>query len=651
MRPNLHVNLKTANTWILIKNKKIKISEVSDKKFHPYPVDTNYLKIKIKGNVKLTAIEKIMDITLKMIQIYNFKKEEVIDSYKKIDKDFDLDLDEKKIEENTSLKSLHLRKLEPLIFTSNFARKCQKFPTLIPDDKVEEFLRNGKQVLRFPKEHTTINGVKINPRNYVSPYESHPFVGLQENKIDGAPFGFMPCCYVRDQSGDLSSPFTKYFHPEIFTAPKISKIQQKIFTSNKFANIGKYGFLPSKLVSILQTLDTSNEFMIQNFLRLGVNNSSRSFLYCVLHALSHNISSGTSEMSEPHFYNICKQEMFDYSVEEIQDYIEVFGDSTTHFLDPRKCYRFFEKKFNCRIFVFERKKNDQSIELAFPHYCHSFAESSYNSTDKVILIYQHWGGEIESTNKGGFPRCELICKSETEFTFTFLDSVVKNICKLFTMMNHNQDPITNIESFNFEICSQVLNSYGKTKIIIVKNRDFLYQFEFEANGIPPLPVPNLSSYDSSPDFTKKILLGNIGAKISRFSNAISTSTSIFKTFCLENQIERGLQQHFIWLFSKFCVDNNRDASCFAELETRLEFIKSCVKIDPFKSRGSTEIFSEFGNFVVFKNKKILQHMLSTLELYIRRNYSLVENFYKEEFADIFHSRLDFDINSDHEYII
>ena len=124
-----------------------------------------------------------------------------------------------------------------------------------------------------------------------------------------------------------------------------------------------------------------------------------------------------------------KQENWNITLEELHN------KWTTDNIDPFKFIRILEQLYDCQIFIFTRSKvvtrRDKIIEiprLAIQPHNHNSNYYRFKNTNKIILLYQHFGTQEDNTT----PYYELIFSTthnneKTKYTFNFLDTISINI--------------------------------------------------------------------------------------------------------------------------------------------------------------------------------------------------------------------------------
>jgi hypothetical protein len=186
---------------------------------------------------------------------------------------------------------------------------------------------------------------------------------------------------------------------------------------------------------------------------------------------------------------ICKQELYDKSVEEIkQDF-----NNINYFLDPALYYRVLEKFFGINIFSFTMKSQgfaDDALEIPRSkiYHIHNIVRSY-----KSVLILKNWGSESDDAN---YPECELISDASNnmrlynsdvtekvynallamtkryEWQFrsrvdsypTYINDEMSNL-DLETIFNQNND------NGKLKISLQYIDNYGKTRLVRIGEGD------------------------------------------------------------------------------------------------------------------------------------------------------------------------------------
>lgn len=453
-----------------------------------------YIRSRIKTKT-LKDVENYQQIISRLFTLYNNEKNKLLSFYREYIPNF-LQSEEKKITEKLTdyTENVGLRALVPDLFLPNYSRKCLKRPTIISDEKAAEYVAtNEKQVMRFPKYGESI------PRYYACYHETHPFPGLRDNQLENKDkYGFLPCCYSKDQQNREGSKYEHYF-----SRKKLRKKHQQAqdsFVTNKILPPGVAGILPKNILNLFSLIDTDPQY---SFNRLGMNKTVNSLLECVL--VANNIiprmveakqRAPLLEIARRKLATVknsmsCKQELYNLSISEINDKI----NSDTYNLDATEFVHLMEEAFNCDIFIFESNNKDPNGSLIIPKHVQCYYKSKPRK--QTILIFQHIGSESDNAT---YPQCELIVRTsinkETQqkieiTSFSFNDPVVVKLWDVFLKLNRSfifdlmtpSFSLCNFHKFNIE--SQIIDIYGKCRVINVSTKGSNNFITMISDPIPP----------------------------------------------------------------------------------------------------------------------------------------------------------------------
>ena len=400
-----------------------------------------YIRIHISSANSLEVANDFLRIFAKLLSRYKSDKDEIEKLYKYFIPEF-LDYENYKDfvscsrkagKESIDTKISKLKQVAPDLFISDYARKClcQFQPIPISDEEVESWKENTfthkgetleRQVLAFPPD---------NPKwNFVCPDDKYPFPGVKRNKLENKNvYAGLPCCYVNDQIGSTKSKYYKIYKEgnieESVKTPIKPKVEIKeselhMIKSDKIVSSGRYGSVPNSISELLK-----NDLSINEIRRKGVPRSINSLLHCVSIAIKDKsyIDSKNKEkyitdlrniIAEQTFPSLCKQEMYDFTNEEI-----LLSLKDNSFLDPNFYYRAIEESYKINLFVFApssdeekrlRNKEESSGVIELPRF-KVFPSRSPRPDRPTILIYRTMGSESDILS---YPQCELIVSFNEE---------------------------------------------------------------------------------------------------------------------------------------------------------------------------------------------------------------------------------------------
>lgn len=434
-----------------------------------FPIGQNYLRISIVRANDSNSVNKYKIMLGKLLTRYSEMKDNVSDYYLEFIPDL-IKVDE---EPPPPPSKKALRFLEPQIFTSEYGRMCQKYPPTIVDDDV--IVPEGIETHWFPK-----NNDIVPMKKYACLDPNAIYFGLKKNiTATKDKFPAIPCCYSIPRTDSVL--FRQYYFDEIPLGFK----GKQIITTNKFTHEAT-GVLPVSLNRYFNLYLTNTD---QTFMRTGVALSPNSFIGCLFRAFNPSQTTFSEETyqtfrddlvnttgSDAIYPTVCKQEMYNYTLRDLTEYIK---DGKRYF-DPNLLYRLLEEKFKCNIFVFRR--HEGGINMVLPtHVSPYYRYIKYNNS---VYIYEHLGTESHATWQ-----CELIYKEKISTngeivsrTYLFNDiqseedapisvGIINTYHKLNTTYVFNT--VVNTSQylyFDDTIVGQTIDSFGKTRGLLFKDK-------------------------------------------------------------------------------------------------------------------------------------------------------------------------------------
>lgn len=634
---------------------------------------TYYLRVKITSVNNVNSILQFQQMLSQLLKIYEDNFDTVSNFYKIYIPTFG-----QKEEPNIVIKPPKLKDLAPEVFVNGYPPTCPHQPTIIDDIEVDQERKEGKAIMRFPKDEDATDNFPS--RNYVCNHEKAIYPGLRSNPLsnnDVVPF--LPCCYEKDHSKIQGTEYRQYFFGD---EPKSKfKFQQELILTNKFVGRDTFGTLSESLDRLFNVINNDKKYM---YVRMGVTDSKSSFLECVLQGLYQKtgILKHKSDQARIKFINqyrtsltnnkylpICRQELYDYTIEQIQDKLNDYDQ----YFDPKLFVSLLEKIYKCNIFVFNKNG------LVLPRFEKKYYSSKVNS--KVnLFIYQHRGSKNE---RAAYERCELIVKWDTggedvEYTENNKSSVSQKIGEIFNTVVKSYslkgDGVSNSkQEFNYfseSYISQGIDSYGKT--IMLKFQHKGIEGTMLTSPMQPLPVQEVKDWIISKvslnvalDFLISVQAGNIAqnhingrvknvsavigdipvtipvvssranpsfiVKLSEEdTNLYNKTVSINKVFNRNKKLARYISEYVLWLFSSFLAESRGEISLEQAV---IQFQQNRIEIDesfeypPYVSK-SFSIDSPLlrnGNLVV-KNREIAKRLIYHLKMQLRRNENKVLNY-------------------------
>ena len=666
-----------------------------------FPIGKSYLKIRISSAENSQAVEDFKTVLVKLLYVYDIEYQKIVDFYREYIPDFGTAVETK----YTEPKVFKLKDIAPEVFAIGYPSKCLYKPTIIGDEEASILAEKETQVMTFPID----NSSGIIPRNYICDHPKHKYPGLRDNPLSNRDLvPFLPCCYEDDHSQKTGSKYRHYYLGESLKTKDIE--HQDIIVSNKFVNPDGYGVLPDDINRLFEIVDYQKGI---KYVRKGVTKSKSSFLECVMEALDDDtnilqlngsdrttfLEQTRQKLARIKFATSGKQEMYDFSIEEIR----VFLRDPDIYLDPSLAVTVLENFFNCNIFIF--KRIGVNGELILPRHVQTLYKYSRPNT-RSIFIYEHMGSTSDHTE---YPRCELIVKwqitseSEQDYYAEYNSTIATGVRNIYDRLaetysldaiNRNIDfPLQTDEQFT--LISQTFDSYGKTRII---------EFEWEkTNGLmltsplPPLILPEIKLNDRNKLLlphdkilslierldidvsginisTDKVIgmIGNVSIEIpvenvsklqslimplvsnSRYSFPIlDTKRSEIKQYTYYKKTARYVLNYTIWFYSKYLHDNSLPPS----IETLKRFVDEKTKIDPNWDYGiilrtislESPVFD--GEKIVFKTIETLKRIIYSLRLYTERQLEKLLTYHTRKTLENYYVDVDdFDIHQ-HQVIL
>ena len=641
-----------------------------------FPYKTYYLRVKITSVNNINSILQFQQMISQLLKIYEDNFDTVFNFYKIYIPSFG-----QKEEPNIVIKPPKLKDLAPEVFVNGYPPTCPHQPSILDDNEVEEAKREGKAIMRFPKEEDATDNFPV--RNYVCNHEKAIYPGLRTNPLSNNDLvPFLPCCYEKDHNEIPGTEYRQYFFGD---QPKGKfKFQQELILTNKFVGRDTFGTLPESLDRLFNVINNDKKYM---YVRMGVTDSKSSFLECVLQGLYEKtgILKHKSDQARIKFINqyrtslttnkhlpICRQELYDYTIEQIQDKLNDYDQ----YFDPKLFVSILEKIYKCNIYVFNKNG------LVLPRFQKKYFSSKVNS--KVnLFIYQHRGSKNE---RATYDRCELIVKWDTggedvEYTEDNKGSVSQKMRDIFNIVGKSYSfgndvfGIGSHQEFNYysdSYIAQGIDSYGKT--IIIK-----FQYENKegtmlTSPMQPLPVPEIKDWtinkidlESALNFlisvhAQNIVQNQINNRVENVSamigdilvnipvirsrpnpsfivnlssddqNLYNKTVSINKVFNRNKKLARYISEYVLWLFSLFLVSRGEGRD---DLEQAIEEFKQTIEIDESFQYPSyiEKTFSRDSPLlrdgrIVVKSSEIANRLIYHLKMQLRRNENKVLNYYK-----------------------
>jgi hypothetical protein len=391
-----------------------------------------YLNIRFLRSISEEFTQQFFFKINKLLSFYLNKKDEYVKIYSSFFPKASL---KEKAVIKKKIRAKNLKTLQayaPDLFISKYARKCQekRQPTILTDpNEIEEWT---KQEIVYGGEVRKREVMEYAGWNFVCKSDKYPFPGLRRN-IDlpnREKYPFIPCCFEKPQMDKgLKTQYNRYILGE---NPLEVRRKGHVITTGKVLSPGRNAFVPSVLEFFFGSLKVFRRGTV-----LGPN----SFLHAVLDAIDkkgYNFSEDfvkeeRKKIAQSVFPSLCKQELYDYSFDEIKEMIA----GRYEYFDSSLFYRAVEEYYQVNIFVFlyfpayhwdviRTSLSDKILSLEVPrHYI--FYSRRIRRNWPTIIIFKHRGPESESLR---YPQHELIV---TENEKIFSDERIT--VKLFRMFH------------------------------------------------------------------------------------------------------------------------------------------------------------------------------------------------------------------------
>jgi len=410
---------------------------------------------------------------------------------------------------------------------------------------------------------------KIDGYFYTCPeHINNPFPGL--TKADN-----IPCCYKVPYKPDKVRTF-------IVSNPPVEGY--KILLENQ------YGNLPSHLEEIFNVFLTERN---DQFLRRGVAPTNRSLLDCVYPNEPEKLVEAMQKKAV-----LAKQEMYDYSVESIEEII------SEGFIDASLFCTLIEEVLNINLFVFN------ASGILVPRHKNGYFKRQ-RKTNQTCILYE------QNDERFPFKRYEVIYKNnsyihptdsglvkfcfklfyESLKTFGPVDGLVP-VPQPFPVMNMDKSQVTLTDGE--EILSQLIDSSGKARMLSTNKRQF-------------------KIYPSQPY--------NCEARF------ISPGESVLTQFRKTEREARCLMDYVFWLYTN---TNSEDVDDFISERTIVISGQLYANKNPvFGSNKNGFLVKEFGKIKVVLNSLLIQKRvrdilkLSRVEFKDYEKINVLPSFYKQ----------------------
>lgn len=681
-KESIYIHFKHSRIGNVTANITEKVSEKGDPTLrgkdvkNDFKFGTNYIRVKISTIENLKSVKSFQELFSKLLIIYDKEYQKIVDFYRLYIPNF------ANVSKPTLLpvENLKLKDIAPEVFVKGYPPKCPQQPTIISDDKIEE--AQGKMVMRYPQSENE----GFIPRNYICEHPDAKYPGLRNNPLSNRDIvPYLPCCYTKNHKETKGTIFRHYYYGEELRT-KTNVEQQDIIITNKFVPKDNYGTLPDDITKLFDIFDPQEGYM---YVRKGVFDTKSSFLDCVMEGMYEEtdilsfqdkmerearLYDMREELAVPSYAASCRQEMYDFSTEEI---LTAIRDPNVY-MDPKLFISMLEERFNCNIYVFNRT-NIRNGQLALPRHLQAFYKTKRRA--KCIFIYEHWGSISDHAK---YPRCELIVRwrigggKEEDVTYysNYDSKIAEGVRTVFNRMRkayalnieitETEFPINNP---NLKLICQGIDSYGKCRMV-----KFKYKGQIGTLLTTPIQPLNLSEEKkwivtkmkkvTALQFATSIgmvvtaqsiiqnmikelhgILGNVNISLPIEDSVPMTGVpilekgvsypeneiSVIDNYNLYKKLARYVVEYTYWLFSKYLQeDSSRDMN----INTINSFVQNKIKVvKDFNYEHVGKIFSmnsgvmNDGKLVV-KSEETLKRLVYVLRLALYRFRKKITEYHK-----------------------
>ena len=490
----------TANITQKIREKGDNTMKGKDLKEFPY--GKPYIRVKVKASSENNdkVIKFFILILSKLFKIYQEKEKHIIKIYKEYG--VNLEVFSKKIVEKEY--KIRLKDIDKELFSGKhkYTRRCQptsRQPIVLDEETRKEF--DEARVMEFPKneegKHSHILACKS---------DKFPYPGLMKNTSPySSLYPYLPCCFTINQTNKENWKNYYGIEGDDDEYKKLAK-NKRIIVTNKILNDKTFGVLPNNINFLLEFFFTNSNCI---YLRRGVNRTVNSFLECLCIAMDRPCDDiknfrDSLAIGLP-FLSVTKQENFDFSVEEIEEYI-----LSDKYFDPNRFIRLLEEEFKCNIYVFSRDNMNPDGDLKIPKHLENYLVFRTPKYDTSVLIYENMGTEI-----GAISQCELIvrwCEADASknahrFTKEQDNEIYNGMVHIFQKVNKSYSlnkldiiPDELRDIYGVDIEYQGIDSNGKARLLGIKYDS--KEIILFTNPLPPINVES-KNYTEILDLAKK----------------------------------------------------------------------------------------------------------------------------------------------------
>lgn len=370
--------------------------------------DESTIEVKLSRAKNIDSVEKFRNLFSKILGYYDIKKDGIIAEYEDVIPDFmelanvHVKRDKEKESKKTGERALKLRQAKPDMFVSQYPDQCQQEsqPYIVnPDDKERllEQLGDPHKLMEYQGDTYACE-----PRLKSDTSQRHVWPGLQPNKLSNRDvYPYLPCCFKRDQYVRKKSALNDYLASEGVSDEKKAAKGSYILSQLTFAKPGQYIYPPLYLKKMLSLCDFKKVMWqdrgyIIPIVRVGISLSHDSLLRCFATVFDEDFRNESDETSKAYAilqlretlassnFAVCKQELYDYTYEDISSYLLDQGS----YIDSLLFINLLNTHYDCNsVVVLVDENANCSIEIPRHSQAYLLKEQDENKPMVVILKY------------------------------------------------------------------------------------------------------------------------------------------------------------------------------------------------------------------------------------------------------------------------
>ena len=665
--------------------------ELRGKKKSDFKKGSSYIRVKITSAKNEEAVQDFQNLFAKLMVVYEQEYPNIVKFYTSYISDF---VKTKKIKNVPNIIP-SLKDIAPEVFAIGYPQRCPQAPTIIDDDDklaLDTAIRNGN-IMRYPKEEDSTE--QFPSRNYICEHKDAEFPGLRINPLDNNNIvPYLPCCYKKNHNIPGCGSILRYYEHGEDLKEKGNEEQQDIIITKRFAPQAKYGTLPENIEKLFEIFDFDEKY---RYFRRGMHNGKSSFLECVMEGMETEILDIKFQKREAFLVQkrkelankagaaSCKQEMYDYSTQEI---IDAIRDPNTY-MDPLLFTSLLEQHFNCNIFVFNRTHEYGKMNI--PRHTQAYYKNKRDA--RCIFIYEHTGSHADRGKYEG-SHCELIVrwKKNDKHNITYFSpydsEISKGMREIFNRMKKAYalnleitETSIPLEMTSNKFFEQGIDSYGKCRMLRFKIGT--HTGTLLTDPMQPFSIPEVKDWVSTTipkkiamkfarfiglseesgqcvtnDILKEIYynLGNVKItipvdddipikKLIITNDTVSYATNYSSALDNHNKykkLARYVTEYMFWLFSKYLQEDTSRIPLASEPDIINKFAQEKIKIDStFEYKKVDKIFKEKSGVMkkgklIVKSEETLKRLIYTLRLALRLFGKKIEKYHELQTINSFY---------------